>query len=172
MTRSTSQDGQETHIMIHGIMQSLEHPAEPAIGGDPSEIPTKDDMRWLARMSQLSEDSLKSLEEGAKSLMTACSFFITVYAFIFSEAKDKSEMVTDYPLLFAAPLGFFALAMLSALFVLIPLRYETNEYSVTKARDTWTKIAEDKYRTLLIAVVFTAVGFLALFIALVCYVGK
>jgi len=141
---------------------------ERLIEANPDEIPSETDLLWISRIRKLSEDSLKTLEEGAKSIMTGCTLFITVYAFILSEAQDKSRVATNAPLVFAAPLVFLALSMISAVLVVLPLRrYETNEGSVTGAKDAWLDIAGRKYWALWIALIFLTLGLLWLIAALV-----
>jgi hypothetical protein len=169
MTKISDEDVEEISVMIRGTMQVPNTTSEA--NGNPDEIPTEIDKRWLSRMRKLSEDSIKSLEEGAKHVMTACTFFITVYAFVMSDASRRSDMVDRTPVVFAAPLVLFASSMVSAVFALLPLRYRTNLVSVTRAKDTWLKIVNDKSRALWIAVSFLILGLFVFTLGLVVYCG-
>ena len=168
MTRSTDGTTKETPVVIYGTLR-VASAAQEATGGSDDDVLTDEDRLWLDLARKLVEDSTKSLEEGAKQVMTACTFFITVYAFILSEASDRSAMSSETPLLFAAPLVLFSLSMVSAVVALVPFRYRVVLSSITGAEATWSKITRDKSQAVRIAITFLVFGLSAFVATLVVY---
>lgn len=162
MTKSTSAQRNQDVVNPQSIQASA---------GSVDEIPSLADKLWLTRIRKLSESSFKACEEGAKGIMTACTFFITVYSFLLSDAQEKSQVVRSSSWLFATPVLFLGVSLITAVMVLIPLRYDASEVSVTKAKRTWENALNDKYRAIWISFICLALGLISLGAVLVVYMG-
>jgi hypothetical protein len=130
---------------------------------------------WLEIARGTVKESIGSLEESAKQLITAVTLLEGIYfaAISFSDVK-KAMNVEGFSgwlhiLLFIVPIIFWLICLVLAVKVFKPEIYKTNLSSPDLAKGTLTEIAQYKKAKLDRAYQMLLVGFVMLIIAIVYY---
>lgn len=130
-------------------------------------IPSQMDLFWIESIKGLSKDSLRSMEEGAKGLLTACSLLVTVYIYIISNyLNSQNHFEFSSIVLFCLPIFFFILSIFSSIMVLYPSKYQVNLYSPLQCKKTLEKIGRRNCRWMRWALILLIFGSMTLTIVI------
>ena len=139
--------------------------------------PSAMDRFWLETARNAAKESIASLEEAAKQLITVTSLTQGIYfaAISFSDLK-KALVVQDQQgwllvLLFASPIVFWLISLGYAIRVFTPETYKTNLQSPDLAREMLQEITTYKQKQLQNAYHALLIGFLLLVANIVIYLG-
>ncbi len=122
-------------------------------------IPSKMDLFWIESIKGLSKDSLRSMEGGAKGLLTACSLLATVYIYVISNYfNTQIHFEFCSIVMFCLPIFFFILSIFSSIMVLYPNKYKVNLYSPLQCKKTLEKIGRRNSRWLRWALILLIFG--------------
>jgi hypothetical protein len=133
------------------------------------------DKFWLEAARGTVKESIGSLEEAAKQLITAVTLLQGIYfaAISFSDVKKTIDVQGTFGwlriLLFVAPIIFWLICLILAVKVFKPETYKTNLSSPDLAKETLTNIVQYKKEKLDQAYSMLLIGFIPLIGAILYY---
>ncbi len=143
----------------------------------PSGQPSAMDRFWLETARSASKESIGTLEEAAKQLISITSLTQGIYfaAISFSDLK-KALVVQDWHgwllvLLFASPIAAWLVSLAFSVRVFTPETYKTNLQSPDLAKDMLQDIVAYKHKQLKSAHKALLVGFVLLVVNIIVYLG-
>ena len=139
--------------------------------------PSAMDRFWLETARSVSKESISSLEDAAKQIITITSLTQGIYfaAISFSDLK-KALVVHDWQgwllvLLFASPIMLWLVSLAFAVRVFSPETYKTNLQSPDLAREMLQEIVAYKHSQLKSAHKALLLGFVLLVVNIIVYLG-
>jgi hypothetical protein len=133
------------------------------------------DKFWLDAAREANKDSIGSLEEAAKQLITAVTLLQGIYfaAISFSDVKKTMDVEGNFGLLrillFIGPIILWLICLILAVQVFKPETYSTNLSSPDLAKETLTAIVQYKKKRLDQAYLALLFGFIPLIGAIIYY---
>ncbi|KKG01774.1 hypothetical protein [Methanosarcina mazei] len=125
---------------------------------------------WKQNAEKLVGESISSVEDSAKQFIAITGLLQGIYfhAITFSDIREE---VTYSVLIYVAPLLLWLLSLIFAMLVLFRKKYSININSSRNSKETFERIATEKYRFIRISGVFLILSFVALIIAVLHYLG-
>jgi len=136
---------------------------------------TSIDKFWLETGEFLIKESIPSLENAAKQLISITSILQTIYfaAISFSNLQKEIASIEQYKIIvsiiFISPIVCWIVAIAFATLVFIPQSYQTNLKSPTSNERLFLQIAERKHQSLHRAHIWLLLGFFFLLVVLLFY---
>jgi hypothetical protein len=123
---------------------------------------------WKQNAEKLVGESISSVEDSAKQFIAITGLLQGIYfhAITFSDIREGLRFSV---LIYIAPLLLWLLSLIFAMLVLFRKKYGININSSRNSKETFEKIAKEKYRFIRISGVFLILSFVALIIAVLHY---
>lgn len=133
-------------------------------------VPVEPNPFWKQNAEKLVGESISSVEDSAKQFIAIAGLLQGIYfhAITFSDVRNESSYSV---LIYIAPLLLWLLSLIFAMLVLFRKKYGININSSRDSKETFEKIAKEKYRFIQISSLFLILSFVALIIAVLHYMG-
>ncbi len=120
---------------------------------------------WRENAQRLVGESIPTIEEVAKQLITVNSILEGIYFAAITFSEIKPVLTASVAAIYLAPILFWLLSLIFAVLTLSPKSYAININSSQDAKDRYSEIVSRKYRWLTLSEVFLILSFVALFMA-------
>ena len=127
---------------------------EPVVQGQP---PSPEAQYWREAIREIRKDSIKTVEEAAKQVIA----LVTLLSGLYFHAITFSRVPQGYAglkILFVAPLFLWAVCLLVATLVFLPLRFHLSPYDPEEIRHVVERDTAWKYRLLLTSLTILVVS--------------
>ena len=110
------------------------------------DVPSEMELYWIQCLKDLSKESIKSLDEGAKGILTASSLILTVYIFLISSLiKNNITFINSTSIAISlSPILFLIFAIISSVWIFYPDNNKVNFYSAKDSKNALEKISRRK----------------------------
>ncbi len=137
-----------------------EKPIEPPV------ISQEPNPFWRETAQTLVGESIASIEEVAKQLISLNGVLETVYFTVITFSDLKSELTDVTAVIYLAPVLLWLLSLVFSVLTLSPKNYAININSSSDSKERFNEILSIKYAKLLWSELFLILSFIALFMAL------
>ena len=122
---------------------------------------TSDDEFWLKKMQDITAESIKSIEEAGKQLISMITVLQGVYTAVlaFSGIKEIPKANLFSAIVYISPIFLWLISLFFALRVFQTKRYLYYSNSPDSSKETFKKIADYKQKNLNIAYYFLCISF-------------